>query len=740
MRQLSPLDAQFLNVESPTTVGHVGSLIVLDPMTAPDGVWNLDTVRAVFEPRLHLAAPLRQRLVEVPLGLGRPYWVDDPHFDVEFHLRELALPSPGTQEQLGEQVARLHSRQLDRSRPLWEAYVITGLEGGRSAFYSKIHHAAIDGVSGAEILETIMDITVEPRLVPPEDAPFIPRPMPSTANLVGRVLRQSALNPVGLLATVPQSLQYVDQLPGAGNVPGTRLVSSAAGLVGRALGGAARPELDGRQLKAPRTPLNGAITPHRRFSFGSLPMSDVKLVKNHFGMTVNDVVMALTASALRRWLLDHDALPQTPLVAAVPVSVRTEDQRGSLGNQVSVMLAELPTHIGDPEERMVFMRSSMLAAKRKFNAVPASLLQDLSALVPTALSGLAARALFKLATVPGVIFNLFVSNVPGPQLPLYIAGARVQGIYPVSAVTDLTGGLNITLFSYDGSLDFGLIACREMVPDVWSLIGYLEEAMSELVALVPSEAPSLSSPPGSSSAASSSAASSSAATTGKSAAATTKPPAAARKVAATARKAAATAKKSSGPGGDAASRKSGAPAKRSSAPGGRSAAAAKKSSPPGQNSASTRKSATAAKKSSAPGGNSASTSKSATAAKRSSAPGGRAAATTRKSASAAKKSSAPGGKSAGITGKSAAAAKRSSAPGGNSASTRKSASAAKKSSAPGGNSASTRRSASAAKRSSAPGGNSASTRRSASAAKRSSVPGRKSAVTAQQSPASGTTT
>lgn len=484
MRQLTALDAQFLNVESPTTVGHVGSLIVLDPSTAPDGEWTLESVRAVFEPRLHLAAPFRQRLVEVPLGLGRPYWVDDPHFDVEFHLRELALPAPGTREQLGEQVARLHSRQLDRSRPLWEAYVITGLEGGRAAFYSKIHHAAIDGVSGAEILETIMDLTVEPREVPPDES-FVPRAMPSTVDLFRRGVLQAVVNPVELLATMPRSLRYVDRLPGAANLPGTRLVSGSAALVTRALGGTGRPDHDTRELKAPRTVLNGTITAHRRFSFGSLPMSDVKLVKNHFEMTVNDVVMALTASALRRWLLDHDALPSTPLVAAVPVSIRTVDQAGSHGNQVSVMLAELPTHLRDPEARMRFMRASMLDAKRAFDAVPASLLQDLSSLMPTALPGLAARALFKLATMPGVLFNLFVSNVPGPQLPLYIAGAKVEGIYPVSAVTDMTGGLNITLFSYDGSLDFGLIACREMVPDVWNLIGYLQDAMAEMVALVP---------------------------------------------------------------------------------------------------------------------------------------------------------------------------------------------------------------------------------------------------------------
>jgi diacylglycerol O-acyltransferase / wax synthase len=489
MRQLSALDSQFLNVESPTTVGHVGSLVLLDPSTAPGGRWDLEHVRAVFEPRLHLAPPLRQRLVEVPLGLGRPYWVDDPHFDIEFHLRELALPGPGTREQLGEQVARIHARQLDRSRPLWEAYVITGLEGGRGAFYTKIHHAAIDGVSGAEILETIMDLNAEPREVPPEDAPFVPRPMPSVLNLISRGVSELALNPLDVLATVPRSLPYVDRLPGAGNIPGTRLLSESAALVGMAFGGPARRVPRTRELRAPRTPLNGTITAHRRFAFGSLPLSDVKIVKNHFGMTVNDVVMALTATALRRWLLDHDALPTSPLVGAVPVSIRTGDRSGPAGNQISVMLAELPTHLRDPRERLEFTRESMLEAKRSFEAVPASLLQDLSALVPTALSGLAARALFKLATVPGVPFNLFVSNIPGPQLPLYIAGSRVEGVHPVSAVTDMTGGLNITLFSYDGSLDFGLIACREMVPDVWNLIGYLRDAMAEMVALVPAAAP-----------------------------------------------------------------------------------------------------------------------------------------------------------------------------------------------------------------------------------------------------------
>ena len=483
MRQLTPLDAQFLNAESGTTVAHVGSVVLVDPSTC-DGEWGLDAVRTVYEQRLHLVPLLRQRLVEVPLGLGRPYWADDPHFDIEFHLRELALPAPGSHEQLGEQVARIHARPLDRARPLWEAYVITGLEEGKAAFSTKVHHAAIDGVSGEEILETILDLTPEPREVPPEDAaPPVNGRLPSQVDMLVRGAAALATSPVDILRTVPRSLSYLDELPGAANFPGVRLLSSAASTVGRLVGQSRH--LGGRDLHAPRTPFNGPITAHRRFGFGSVPLDDVKRVKNHLGMTVNDVVMTMAASALRRWLLDHDALPRVPLVAAVPVSIRAEDEHGSHGNEVSVMIAELPTHLGDPRERAEATRDAMVEAKQHFQASPPSLYQDLSTVIPTALSGQVARALFRAATVPGVLFNLFVSNIPGPQVPLYLAGARAEGLYPASAVTDWTGGLNITLFSYDGHLDFGLIACREMVPDVWNLARYLAEALDELVALVP---------------------------------------------------------------------------------------------------------------------------------------------------------------------------------------------------------------------------------------------------------------
>lgn len=485
MRQLSPLDAQFLMIESPTTVGHVGSLIVLDPSTSPGDAWELDTVRQVIEARLHLSPIFRQRLVEVPLGLTRPYWVDDPHFDIEFHIRELAIPSPGSDQQLGEQVARIHARALDRRRPLWEVYVISGLADGRAAVYSKVHHAAIDGVSGAEILASVLDIRPEPRQVEPEAQPFVPRQLPSRVNLVGRGLTAMAANPVEVARTVPPALRYLDQLPGAGSLGLARGVSDVASAVGRLVGAGRRPEASAtaRKLKAPRTQLNGAITAHRRFSFGSVQLADIKTVRMRFGGTVNDIVMVLCTSALRRWLLDHDSLPDGPLIAAVPVSVRRRDQKGVGGNQISVMLAELPTHLPDPEDRLVAMRAAMDEAKARFDAVPATLLRDLSVLVPTAGSGLAARSLFNLATVPGPPFNLFVSNVPGPQVPLYLAGAKVEGVYPVSAVTSVTGALNITLFSYNGSLDFGLIACRELVPDLWNLIAYLQDALTELVKL-----------------------------------------------------------------------------------------------------------------------------------------------------------------------------------------------------------------------------------------------------------------
>ncbi len=482
MQQLSPLDAQFLNVETATTVGHVGSLILLDPSTAPGGELTLDRIREVLEPRLHLAPLLRQRLVNVPLGLGGPYWADDPDFDIEFHLRELGLPRPGGDSELSEQVARIHARPLDRTRPLWEMYLIHNLEGGKQALYSKVHHAAIDGVSGAEILATIMDVTVEPRVEDQPEEIWDPDALPDPLSLVRRGVTSMAAQPLEALRTLPKALPHLADLPGASLVPGIETISNLADSLVQ-LAGAPGRSGPRRTISTPHTPLNGRITAHRRFAYGSLPLDSIKQVKNAYAMTVNDVVMALCTSALRRWLLDHDGLPETPIVVAVPVSVRSDDDQGETGNHISVMVAEMPTHLADAEARLAAVQLAMIEAKEHFEAVPATILQDLTAVIPTALSGLAARAVFTMMQGGGYPFNLFISNVPGPQVPLYIGGASVLGVYPMSAVTDFTGALNITLFSYNGSLDFGLIACRELVPDVWNLIDYLRDALDELVKL-----------------------------------------------------------------------------------------------------------------------------------------------------------------------------------------------------------------------------------------------------------------
>ncbi|MDX6310422.1 MAG: diacylglycerol O-acyltransferase / wax synthase [Nocardioidaceae bacterium] len=483
MQQLSSLDTQFLHIENETTVGHVGSLILLDPARGARQDVTIESLRDVLEPRLHLVAPFRQRLVIVPLGLGRPYWVDDPKFDIEFHLRELSLPSPGDDVQLGEQVSRIHARPLDRTRPLWEIYLIHGLAGGRQAIYSKVHHAAIDGVSGAEILATIMDVTAEPRVVDPPVDFWDPAPLPGAADLLTRGVVSMLRQPLDAARILPTAIPHLADLPGASLLPGAQTMSRMGdSLVSWATAGARGRTVRRRTIVTPPTPLNGHITAHRRFAFGSLPLDEVKAVKNAFGMTVNDVVMALCATVLRRWLLEHDGLPDIPIVAAVPVSVRGDGPLTD-GNQISVMLVELATQIRDPGDRLAAVQLALREAKEQFEAVPASILQDVAAVIPTALAGLAAKALFAMVTVGAFPFNLFVSNVPGPQLPLYVAGARVDGIYPVSAISDLTGALNITLFSYDGKLDFGLIACRELVPDVGGLIGYLREALDELLLL-----------------------------------------------------------------------------------------------------------------------------------------------------------------------------------------------------------------------------------------------------------------
>jgi WS/DGAT/MGAT family acyltransferase len=476
MRQLTGLDTTFLRIESPTTYGHVSGLTLFDPSSRSSQEFTFEDVREHIRERLHLLPPFRWRLAEVPFSLDNPYWVESPEFDLDFHVRELALPAPGDERQLAEQVARLAARPLDRSRPLWELYVIHGIEGGLVGQLTKMHHAAIDGASGAEIMATLLDITPEPRPVPPPPEDWEPDAPPGELSMLGRGIASAATKPLRLLRTAPSTLPSLADVPGMGNLPGVDTISKLSGrLVRRGEGEL----LERPRQRAPRTSLNGKISPHRRFAFGSVSLDEIKQVKNAFGLTVNDVVMVLCTDALRRWLIDHKELPADPLLAMVPVSVRTGE--GEYGNQVSAIVVPLPTNEPDLETRLRLMHDTMTSAKERHKAVPATIMQDFSQFIPPALAARAARTVIGLAASDRVApsYNVVISNVPGPQLPLYSDGALLVGNYPVSAITDGVG-LNMTVMSYNGKVDFGLLACREMMPDIWNLIDYVKESLEEM--------------------------------------------------------------------------------------------------------------------------------------------------------------------------------------------------------------------------------------------------------------------
>jgi diacylglycerol O-acyltransferase / wax synthase len=479
MRQLTALDEQFLALEDSRTYGHVGSVAVYDPSTAPGGGLDLADLQYVIAERLPLVPPFRWRLVEVPFDLDYGYWIDDPDFDLDFHVRELALPDPGDDHQLAEQVARIFARPLDRSRPLWELYLIHNYDGERSVVLTKIHHAVIDGLSGAEILGALLDLTPDGREAPPalEGAGDT---HPGDLEMLGRGLLGLPRYPLRLLRSVPRALPNIDEVPSLANIPGVKAAGRVAGLAQRALGGGDR-VVGHNDLVPPRTSFNGRISAHRRFAFGQLSLDEVKAVKNRFGVTVNDVVVSLCAGAVRRWLTAHHELPAEPLVAQVPVSVRTEAQQGTYGNRILIMSAPLLTNEADPVRRLEQTHQALLEMKERHKALPAGLLQDANQFVPPAVFSRAARLTFAVASSSRgrPAWNLVVSNVPGPQVPLYLGGAKLEANYPVSVITDGLG-LNITVMSYLGRLDFGIIADREQMPDLWSLVDWLRDELTGL--------------------------------------------------------------------------------------------------------------------------------------------------------------------------------------------------------------------------------------------------------------------
>jgi diacylglycerol O-acyltransferase len=465
MRQLSGLDTMFLNLETNAVPMHVGGLTVLDPASAPRG-FGFAAIKRLIEGRLHLLPMFRRRLVESPLNLDLPYWIEDPEFDIEHHVRHRALPQPGTDAQLADFICDVMSTRLDRSMPLWRVYYVEGLAGGRVALLTKIHHACVDGVSGAELLSVLLDLSPEPRAVPPPETPWEPDPIPSPMQLAASTARS-------LLSRPQEAWRLLRET-------GPALFSAGrAALAHRrardAAGEAPAPE-DREVGAAPRMRFNTTITARRAFAFRSLPLADVKAVKNAFGTSLNDVVLCLCAGALRRWLLDKHELPEAPMVAAVPVSVRTEEERGTQGNKVIMARTALHTEIEDPVERLRALSRRMVKVKQGVKAMPARRMMDWVNVPSPVLLAQAAR-LYENFSIQDYVYppyNLVISNVPGPSQPLYLAGARVVANYPVS-IPYHGLAFNITVMSCLDNLDFGLTGHRTTVPDI--------DAIGELLAV-----------------------------------------------------------------------------------------------------------------------------------------------------------------------------------------------------------------------------------------------------------------
>jgi diacylglycerol O-acyltransferase len=488
VKQLSGLDASFLYMETSTSFGHVSGLAIYERPTPEFDPFDL--VRRRFEGMIGRLDPMRRRLVAVPLQLDHPYWIDDPDFDLDYHVRHLGLAPPGAADQLAEQVARIVSRPLDRSRPLWEVYVIEGLADGRWGLLTKTHHATIDGASGVILLNMLTDL--DPDAVNTlEPVPWTGEPVPTQREMLQTTMVHLASNP---LKGIRLQLRLVrDVASNAGLTTVSGLASHARDAV-TAIATRGTPPVEGDQASrvslpitpAPSTPWNRAITSHRRFAMRSNSLENIKALKDATGCTVNDIVMAVCAGALREYLLRHDALPDKPLRAMVPVSIRTGEEEDPW------------TNCDDPLERVMRCHDAMNAAKRQMDLIPATAVTDISQFTSPVVATSAMRLVTRLRLADRVTMpaNVVISNVPGPRQNLYFAGARMAHYIPVSTVTEGMG-LNITVHSYLDRLDFGLIACRELVPDLWDMadlhideIGRLFEATGATWA-EPQAAPSM---------------------------------------------------------------------------------------------------------------------------------------------------------------------------------------------------------------------------------------------------------
>jgi diacylglycerol O-acyltransferase / wax synthase len=460
MQRLTGLDAAFLSLETPSAHMQVMGVAVVDPTTSMQG-FSYEHVRELLESRLHLIPPFRRRIVEVPLGLHAPIWIEDPAFDLDYHLRRAALPAPGGEHELSAFVADVAGRPLDRTRPLWEAWVVEGLDHGYYAFIAKIHHSLIDGASGVEILASLFDLEPDPEPKVTDIAPeWEPEHVPSDVELLSYAALSFASRPVHFVK--------------AANNLGKSVV--------RGVQRARERELDvPLPLTAPRLSMNRSITPHRKVAFESVPLAEIKAAKNALGVTVNDIVLAVTAGALRNYLIGRNELPDRSLVAAIPTNIRAEGER-ELGNRVSAMFASLPVEIENPLARVAAVASSTKGWKQVNEVVDTATLEDWAGVAAPVVFSRAIRLYGRLRIGERMrpAINLIVSNVPGPTFPLYLAGARLVSLHPLGPILD-DCGLNLTVMSYLDHVDFGFIACRELVPDVEELAAAIPDALAEIV-------------------------------------------------------------------------------------------------------------------------------------------------------------------------------------------------------------------------------------------------------------------
>ncbi len=439
---------------------HVASTTVFEG-PAPE----YDELREHIDSRLHLVPRFRQKLRFVPLNQGRPKWVDDPHLNLGYHIRHTALPEPGSEEQLRILAARLFSQRLDRSKPLWEMWLVDGLDGGRFAIVTKTHHALVDGVSGVDITNVLFDAAPDPPEPPSAPEPWVASPEPSGAQVLGEAL--------------------VERLTSPGEIArGVRAVFRAPRRAARAMVDAleAAGTLAKAGLAAPSSPFNVEIGPYRRFATVDVPLDELKRIKNAAGGTVNDVVLAAVAGALGRYLRGHGySTQELELRAMVPISVRTDEQHGALGNRVSSYMAPLPIWCDDPIERLHEVSGTMGDLKESKQAVGASLMTELTDFAPPTIAGQAARLQSRQR-----FFNLVVTNIPGPQFPLFLMGRRLEAIYPMVPLARRQA-VCFGIMSYDGQVHFGLIGDYDALGDLEALAADLEASLGELGEAVPAE-------------------------------------------------------------------------------------------------------------------------------------------------------------------------------------------------------------------------------------------------------------